>query len=90
MFFANPNFDLVWKESILNGGPYVDEDLYPYAQSPDITISDQVVVSSTPEPATFILFASLLPAGVVHFRGRRYARRSANIDRFSKLYSVAS
>ncbi|HEY3826889.1 MAG TPA: hypothetical protein VGL82_20160 [Bryobacteraceae bacterium] len=64
-FFADPNFDLVW-----NGGspqlPLVDEDLNPYAQSPDITVTDQSTSTGTvtPEPDEFfplVAFAALLP-----------------------------
>jgi hypothetical protein len=60
-FFADPNFDLVW-----NGGspqpPLVDEDLNPYAQSPDITVTDQSTGTGTvtPEPDEFFPLAALI------------------------------
>jgi hypothetical protein len=60
MFFANPNFDLVWNGSSPES-PYVDEDLFPYAQSPDITVTDQSIPTEIPEPGTFFLLTALLP-----------------------------
>jgi hypothetical protein len=61
-FFADPNFDMVWTNSSPGGSPYVDEDLFPYAQSPDITVSDEIPPStSAPEPSTFSLLTAILP-----------------------------
>ncbi|HEY3826890.1 MAG TPA: hypothetical protein VGL82_20165 [Bryobacteraceae bacterium] len=58
-FFANSNFDLVWNGSSPQL-PLVDEDLNPYAQSPDITVTDQVL-NSAPEPGSFFLLTGVLP-----------------------------
>ena len=60
-FFANPNFDMVWNAGSSGGSPFVDEDLTPYAQSPDITVSDQTPPSTVPEPGTFSLLTATLP-----------------------------
>jgi hypothetical protein len=57
IFFANPNFDLVWNGSSPDT-PYVDEDDNLYAASPDITVSGQL---SAPEPASLWLITGLLP-----------------------------
>ena len=64
-FFANPNFTMTWDGSSSGGSPYVDESSTQYAQSPDITVSNVVSPPppppSTPEPASFLLAAGLLP-----------------------------
>jgi hypothetical protein len=69
-FFANPNFDLVWNGSSPQS-PYVDETSV-YAQSPDITVTNQdIVVSTTPEPGTFFLLTALLPLAEFARRSKR-------------------
>ena len=64
-FFANPNFNLVWNAASSTGGPYVN-DAYTvgdyssvYAQSPDITVTNQSNVV-TPEPNGYLLTSALL------------------------------
>lgn len=70
-FFANPNFSLTWNASsppggsFASGGPYVDDgyavgnfDNFS-ATSPDITVTDQNVL--TPEPNGYVLSTALLP-----------------------------
>jgi len=68
-FFADPNFDLVWNGSSPQT-PYVDENS-SYAQSPDITVTDQTL-NSTPEPGSFFLVTALLP--FAWFARRKAAR----------------
>jgi hypothetical protein len=58
-FFAGPNFDLVWDGNSAQS-PYVDENSVFYAQSPDITVTDQVL-NSVPEPGSFFQLTALLP-----------------------------
>jgi hypothetical protein len=58
-FFADPNFDMVWNANSPLGSPYVDENS-SYAQSPDITVTDQNL-NSTPEPGSLFLVTALLP-----------------------------
>jgi hypothetical protein len=71
-FFADPDFSLTWNSasptggSFATGGPYVDDgyevgnyDNYT-AESPDITVTDQVS-AETPEPGGFLLVTGALP-----------------------------
>jgi hypothetical protein len=71
-FFANPNFDLVWNAASPGGSPYVDENSI-YAQSSDITVTNQGGSNALPEPNQYFAIATILCALFI-LRSKFYKR----------------